>query len=116
MDMSSLANEMNLVSALERLCGDEALLLELLQTLVEEFKNGQNDLVAHVDLQEFSAVASRAHYFKGIAANLDLISFCNAAKALEQFAKSADPVLCKEAIDHLIDCNQRLDSALAKFS
>lgn len=116
MDLSSLSEEVDLTAALDRLCDDDALLLELLETLILEFKNEQIVLLDSVLRGEYGYVATKAHYFKGIAANLEFLHFRDAAKALEQFAKSADQAMCQEEINRLIACSQRLDSLLANLA
>lgn len=101
MNLSSLSNELDLDATLDRLCGDEALLLEILDLFLDEFCTEQQNLITLVHSGNFVGLASKAHYFKGIAQNLGLINFPPEVMQLEQAAKRNDSGACLQSIESL---------------
>ena len=101
MNLSSLSNELDLDATLDRLCGDEALLLEILDLFLEDFYAEQPLLLNRVDTNDYAGLASKAHYFKGIAQNLGLINFPPEVMQLEQAAKRNDSGACLQSIESL---------------
>ena len=101
MNLSTLSPEIDLETTLDRLCGDSALLLEILDLFLAEFSAESEQLLTRVNTSEFAELASKAHYFKGIAQNLGLVNFHPNIIALEQAAKRGDAAACLEAIDLL---------------
>lgn len=101
MNLNSLSSEIELESTLDRLCGDEVLLLEILDLFLEDFYAEQPLLLNRVDTNDYAGLASKAHYFKGIAQNIGLVNFLSQIIQLEQAAKLHDSAACQQAIDLL---------------
>lgn len=112
MDLSSLSTEMNIATCLERLSGDPAFLLELMDMLFSEFNAEKSSLLERLSQEDFQYLGTKAHYYKGIAANLELTNFLAAATALEQSARSANETACKAYIQQLIASAQRIEPLL----
>mgnify|MGYP006144127909 CR=1 FL=1 len=101
MNLNALSSEIDLDATLDRLCGDTSLLLEILDLFLAEFSAEPARLGDRVNAGEYAELASKAHYFKGIAQNLGLMNFLPNVIMLEQAAKQADAASCLEAIDSL---------------
>ncbi len=101
MDLSNLSTEMDLETTLDRLCGDSALLLEVLDLFLEEFLSEQANLSNRVHAGDYAGLASKAHYFKGVAQNLGLERFLPKVKQLEQAARDSDASSCLQLLDSL---------------
>ena len=95
MDLSNLSTEIDLETTLDRLCGDSALLLEILDLFLDEFATEQTNLL------DYAGLASKAHYFKGVAQNLGLLKFLPEVQLLEQAAKQNDSTSCVQALNSL---------------
>lgn len=112
MDLSNLASEIELESTLDRVCGDEALLLELLAMLVSDFKHEQAEFVARLESEDYGWLRNKAHHHKGIGANLGVLNFMAAARSLEAFAQSANKAKCKAAFDDMLNTTLRVEQLL----
>lgn len=96
-----MSTEIDLDTTLDRLCGDSALLLEILDLFLDEFANAQANLSNRVHVEDYTGLASQAHYFKGVAQNLGLLKFLSAVQTLEQAAKENNAASCIHALDCL---------------
>lgn len=112
MNLTALSTEVDLTPTLDRLCGDAALLLELLDMLLLEFKNEQADFLEHLEQQDYSWLSTRAHYYKGISANLGLMNFTATARNLELHAQSGDAVKCADSINTLVEAAGQIEQLL----
>jgi HPt (histidine-containing phosphotransfer) domain-containing protein len=101
MNLSHLSAEIDLETTLDRLCGDSALLLEILDLFLNEFAKEQANLLSRVHTGDYTGLASKAHYFKGVAQNLGLERFLPKVQHLEQAAKEGDASGCIQALDSL---------------
>ncbi|MBA4316225.1 MAG: hypothetical protein DCE87_04330 [Betaproteobacteria bacterium] len=101
MDLSNLSTEIDLETTLDRLCGDSALLLEILDLFLDEFAKEQANLLSRVHVGDYAGLASKAHYFKGVAQNLGLLKFLPEVQLLEQAAKQNDSTSCVQALNSL---------------
>lgn len=101
MNLSSLSTEIDLDATLDRLCGDPDLLLEILDMFLDEFTTECPNLQAQVDSADFSGLARKAHYFKGVAQNLGLLTFLPQVQRLEESAKQSDLGSCQQAVHAL---------------
>lgn len=101
MNLNCLSPEIELESTLDRLCGDPVLLLEILDLFLEDFYAERPLLLQRVDSGDYTGLASKAHYFKGIAQNIGLVNFLPQIILLEQAAKQSDSAVCLQAIDSL---------------
>ncbi|WP_138516301.1 Hpt domain-containing protein [Limnobacter alexandrii] len=108
MNLSSLSPEIDLETTLDRLCGDSALLIEILDLFLDEFSAEQPHLLKRIREEDFAELASKAHYFKGIAQNLGLIRFLPEVMLLEQAAKQSDAACCTQAVNSLNQITQHL--------
>ena len=80
-----MSTEIDLETTLDRLCGDSALLLEILDLFLDEFATEQPNLLGRVQLGDYAGLASKAHYFKGVAQN-DSTSCVQALNSLHEIA------------------------------
>lgn len=101
MNLSNLSTEIDLNATLDRLCGDPDLLLEILDMFLDEFTAEYPNLQALVENADFSGLASKAHYFKGVAQNLGLLTFLPQVQRLEESAKQSDLDNCQQAVHAL---------------
>lgn len=87
--------------ALSRLMGDEALFLAVLCMLLEEFKNESERFSILIGSHQSKEVSDLAHYFKGIAANLEVFNVLNLTISIEQASKEEDWSSVTHAFDQL---------------
>lgn len=103
MDLSNLSTEIDLETTLDRLCGDSALLLEILDMFLDEFLGEHDSMLSRVQAGDYAGLASKAHYFKGAAQNLGLERFHPKVKQLELAAREGDASSCIHTLDSLHD-------------
>jgi HPt (histidine-containing phosphotransfer) domain-containing protein len=108
MNLSSLSSEIDLETTLDRMCGDHDLLLEILDMFLAEFTAERANLQAQVEKGDFANLATKAHYFKGVAQNLGLLKFSPQVKRLEESAKQNDLVNCQQAVEELADIARQI--------
>ena len=108
MDLSNLSTEIDLEATLDRLCGDSALLLEILDMFLDEFTNQQAGLSSQVHSEDYAGLAAKAHYFKGIAQNLGLLKFLSAIQSLEKAAKEHNASSCIQALNSLCEITDHI--------
>lgn len=108
MNLSSLSPEIDLETTLDRLCGDSALLIEILDLFLDEFAAEQPHLLERIREEDFAGLASKAHYFKGVAQNLSLLRFLPEVMLLEQAAKQSDAACCTQAVNSMSQITQHL--------
>ncbi len=97
---------------LERIGGDEAFLLELLNIYDEEFKKKYDELERAVREKDFQAIREAGHYLKGASANLSLPALREAAWKMEQAGASNNIKAAGEALSSLRTEYQRLQEFL----
>jgi HPt (histidine-containing phosphotransfer) domain-containing protein len=112
MDLSILASEVDLEPTLERVCDDKALLIELLTMLVDDFKQGQRELLEHLDAEDYEWLRRKGHHHKGIGANLGLVKFTAAAKSMETCAQATDKAQCAAAYHEMLEATRRVEALL----
>ena len=110
MDLLPLSEEMNVAKALERLCDDEMLLIELLKSLALECREAEKEITMHADQQHFAELQAIAHYYRGIAANLELIHFHASTIALEENAQLGNIEECRQTVATLLACSRRIET------
>jgi HPt (histidine-containing phosphotransfer) domain-containing protein len=108
MDLSNLSTEIDLENTLDRLCGDSALLLEILDLFLDEFATEQAELSNRVHAGDYAGLCSKAHYFKGVAQNLGLLKFLPEVQLLEHAARQNHSTQCLEALDSLREIARRI--------
>lgn len=108
MNLTLLSEQIDLDAALDRMCGDSDLLLEILDMFLAELRAEEISFLAHIQQDNFAWLASKAHYFKGVAQNLGLLECLDAIKTLEQTAKAHDTVACAAALRTLMNCAAQL--------
>ena len=101
MNLSPLDKHLHLDSALERLMNDDALLLDVLGMMVNEFRAETEEIRQQEASSNFKWLADKGHYYKGIAANLSLIRFAQLAEQLEREAGAHNKPALKPLIDQL---------------
>jgi HPt (histidine-containing phosphotransfer) domain-containing protein len=110
MDLSNLSTEIDLEATLDRMCGDSALLLEILDLFLDEFASAQANLASQVRAEDYAGLASQAHYFKGVAQNLGLLKFLSAVQTLEKAAKENNAASCIHALDCLREITNHIQT------
>lgn len=110
MKLTALSSEMDVEVALDRLCGDSALLLEILDMFLTEFIAEQQNFQDLLHQSDLAALSRKAHYFKGMAENLGLTRFSSEIRSLEQFANSADPAACNQTLELLMQIARNIQS------
>lgn len=110
MNLKALSSEMDVEVALDRLSGDSALLLEILDMFLTEFIAEQQNLQDLLHQSDWAALSRKAHYFKGVAENLGLTRFSSEIKSLEQFGSSADLVACNQTLELLMQIARNIQS------
>jgi HPt (histidine-containing phosphotransfer) domain-containing protein len=108
MNLAPLASEMDLEATMDRLCGDTALLIEILDLFVAEFISESSNIQNHIHGADYGWVSSKAHYLKGIAQNLALLTFLREIQQLEQSAKQLDQAGCIQTLNALGQTVQRI--------
>lgn len=108
MNLSSLSPEIDLNSTLDRLCGDAAFLIEILDLFLDEFFSEQPQLLEMSRTGDFAGLSTKAHYYKGISQNLGLLRFLPEVISLEQAAKQGDAARCTQAVNAMDQIAQRL--------
>ena len=116
MDLKILSAEIELESTMDRLCDDEAPLLDLLTMLIDEFKQEEAALQEHLQNDSYEFLASKAHHYKGIGANLGLTHFANASRSLEQAARATDKLTCTNELVSMAETIARLEKLMARVS
>lgn len=108
MNLTTLSPEMDVEATLDRLCGDSALLLDILDMFLAEFIAEHPALQDGIHQAEWAALSGKAHYFKGIAENLGLIRFSSDIRHLERSAQAHDLAACTAAVESLLESTLRL--------
>ena len=80
----------DLASALDRLAGNQELLLKLLRNFHRDWSDGMASLNAALAAGDRSQARLKVHNLRGVAANLSIVSVASAAAALEQALKEGD--------------------------
>ena len=110
MNLTTLSSEMDVEVALDRLCGDSALLLEILDMFLTEFIAEQPNFQDLLRQSDWAALSRKAHYFKGVAENLGLTRFSSEILSLEQFSNSANLAACIQTLELLMQIAQNIQS------
>jgi CheY-like chemotaxis protein len=102
----------NRAAALERLEGDEELLVELATIFLQESPRQMKQIREALDRSDWEALARAAHTLKGSVGNFAAQSSVEAALNLENAAKSGNPVEAELAYSALAAEIDRLRPAL----
>ncbi|MGC8834997.1 MAG: Hpt domain-containing protein, partial [Armatimonadota bacterium] len=102
----------NRAAALERLEGDEELLVELATIFLQESPRQMKQIREALDRSDWEALARAAHTLKGSVGNFAAQSSVEAALNLENAAKSGNPVEAELAYSALVTEIDRLRPVL----
>lgn len=102
--------------ALERVCGDEALLAEIAAIFVEEYPDLMRQIQSAVERRDADALAPLAHTLKGSIGNFCAPKAFDAALRLEKMGKSDDLTDIDKAWANLEMEVERVKDALEELS
>lgn len=88
-------------SAMERIDGDQELLQELAQIVLEDLPNLLEDIRSAIASGDASTVDAAAHKLKGSAGNLGGMSVLEASQLLESMGRAGDLSQAQEAFQNL---------------
>ena len=90
MKFNKLSLHIDVDNAIKRLVDDEELFMNILGMLVNEFDLEKVRLESTIAARSRESVAELAHYFKGIAGNLDVFNVCRGLEKIECACSSDD--------------------------
>lgn len=83
MDLNKLAPYMEVEQALARLIGNEELLMTILGLMLDDFRSEKDAFAELIKQGSVKDVADKAHYYKGIAANLNVVNVLKITQGIE---------------------------------
>ncbi len=84
MSLEKLRPYLDLEQALPRLMGNEELLITILGLMLDDFKAERENFATLVKKRDAKGVSDKAHYYKGIAANLNVLNVLELSQNIER--------------------------------
>jgi HPt (histidine-containing phosphotransfer) domain-containing protein len=103
MSLENFRSFVDVDRALSRLMDDESLFLGILYVFLEEFKNERERFSDLISTHQSKEVSNLAHYFKGIAANLEIFNVFDLTTSIEQASNEEDWLAVANAFGQLCD-------------
>ena len=83
MNLNKLNPYMDVQQALARLIGNEELLITILGLMLEDFRSEKDTFSTLIKAGDSKGVADKTHYYKGIAANLNVVNVLRITQSIE---------------------------------
>lgn len=90
MKFEKLLAHIHVDKALDRLIDDEELFKNILGMLIEDFEREKAAFENSISERSSKSVGEKAHYFKGIAANLDIFNVYSISEKIESACSRDD--------------------------